>query len=160
MKERQLIGMVDYVLEHEIKEWDKSKRTGNQVAVNCEKYAHFLNQPLTLGMFVPCDEDGNVLEEPEKWSESWSFEKKSKVSKKNENYIKAKERVIFEGFTGCDYVENNMVYFKRGRFDSKRWCLISNMMKCQSGNFKTIKDLVKINYQFNLNESTYNKYFK
>lgn len=28
------------------------------------KYAMFLERPLTLGMFVPCDEDGNVLEEP------------------------------------------------------------------------------------------------
>ena len=28
------------------------------------KYAEFLKQPLELRMFVPCDENGNVLEEP------------------------------------------------------------------------------------------------
>ena len=26
-------------------------------------YANFLKQPLTLGMFVPCDDDGNVLQQ-------------------------------------------------------------------------------------------------
>ena len=30
------------------------------------KYANFLKQPLKLEMFVPCDEDGNVLEKPKK----------------------------------------------------------------------------------------------
>lgn len=29
-----------------------------------ERYAKFLKQPIELWMFVPCDEDGNVLEEP------------------------------------------------------------------------------------------------
>ena len=29
-----------------------------------EDYANFLNQPVTLGMFVPCDEEGNTLREP------------------------------------------------------------------------------------------------
>ena len=29
------------------------------------KYSKFLQRPLTLGMFMPCDLEGNVLEEPE-----------------------------------------------------------------------------------------------
>ena len=29
------------------------------------KYAKFLKKPLKLEMFVPCDEDGNILEEPD-----------------------------------------------------------------------------------------------
>ena len=28
------------------------------------RYAEFLKQPLKLEMFIPCDENGNVLEEP------------------------------------------------------------------------------------------------
>ena len=56
-------------------------------------YAKFLKQPLTLGMFIPCDEDGNVLEKPhEEWELSyWDF------STKQGKYLKAKERVLFEG---------------------------------------------------------------
>ena len=32
-------------------------------------YAEFLKQPLKLEMFVPCDEDENVLGEPEIYSQ-------------------------------------------------------------------------------------------
>ena len=28
------------------------------------KYTDFITQPLTKGMFIPCDEEGNVLVEP------------------------------------------------------------------------------------------------
>lgn len=61
------------------------------------KYAQFLKQPLTLGMFVPCDEDGSVLEEPfydpsnEQYWASESYQ-----------YQQAKERVLFEGWV-IDY---------------------------------------------------------
>ena len=62
MEKRKLISMVEFVkeIDHrvntgELKEWK---------FVDCiRRYANFLNQPLTLGMFVPCDEDGNVLED-------------------------------------------------------------------------------------------------
>lgn len=60
-----------------------------------EKYAQFLKQPLTLGMFVPCDEEGNYLkEQPE-----WCFANVgSEHFKKQKKYWEAKEKVLFKGF--------------------------------------------------------------
>ena len=54
---KNLISMVDFVLE----EHKKTNWNSYNVIVN---YANFLKQPLELWMFVPCDEDGNVMEEP------------------------------------------------------------------------------------------------
>lgn len=50
-------------------------------------YASFLKQPLKLGMFVPCDENGNILNDPG-LIPSYELER----------YRKAKEKVLFEGF--------------------------------------------------------------
>lgn len=68
------------------------------------KYAKFLSQPLTLGMFVPVGEEGSVLEEPKSCFNAcspsdWSDTGKCKECKKEvELYEKAKEKVLFEGF--------------------------------------------------------------
>lgn len=51
-------------------------------------YANFLKQPLELGMFVPCDEDGNILEEPDCNLDIRMVEMKE--------YQQAKERCLFE----------------------------------------------------------------
>lgn len=56
--------MVDFVLEESDKIYNKED--ANIFASKVNTYASFLKQPLKLGMFVPCDEDGNVLEEPKK----------------------------------------------------------------------------------------------
>jgi hypothetical protein len=56
----KLISMTDFVLEQ-----NNFKVFRNQQILN---YANFLKQPLELWMFVPCDENGDVLEEPKtKW---------------------------------------------------------------------------------------------
>ena len=53
-----------------------------------ENYANFLKQPLKLGMFVPCDENGNVLDPSDAF----------RSCEKGFVYSKAKERVLFNGF--------------------------------------------------------------
>jgi len=95
-----LIPMTDFVLrEQKNIMWDSF----NKVV----RYANFLKQPLTLGMFIPCDEDGNILKEPK-------FVSPEGV--KWEDYVKqfeqAKERVLFEGFEvtkeeGVFYIQKN-----------------------------------------------------
>jgi hypothetical protein len=45
-------------------------------------------------MFVPCDEDGNVLEEPL----AYNFKSVELFTNYNIKYQKAKEKVLFEGF--------------------------------------------------------------
>lgn len=96
---KKLISTADYVLEKE-----QIVENGYH-RVFCHKvcnYAKFLKTPLDIGMFVPCDEDGNVLEEPKKYSDflkygSFGLLTGSEVDE-NSKYHKAKERVIFEGF--------------------------------------------------------------
>lgn len=67
----KLISMTDFVLE----------QRGDNL-----KYAQFLKQSLNLGMFVPCDLEGNVLQDPGLIP---SYEL--------QEYRKYKERVLFEG---------------------------------------------------------------
>ena len=77
----KLISMTDFVLEqfHQLPELPKEQHM-TKAYMSCLNYAQFLKQPLTLGMFVPCDEVGNVLV---------SFE---------DRYEESKERVLFEFF--------------------------------------------------------------
>lgn len=100
-----LISMTDFVLEtiQWKKEYHKIEKDADFVRYNSleriENYAKFLKQPLELGMFVPCDEDGNVLEKPLENESLSSLDAGSRIQ-----YQKAKERVLFKGVT----VESDM----------------------------------------------------
>ena len=60
-------------------------------------YSTFLKLPLKLEMFVPCDEDGNVLEEP-KIEEEYVDEHTTQIFAQYQYDLdKAKEKVLFEG---------------------------------------------------------------
>lgn len=63
-------------------------------------YAKFIKQPLTLGMFVPCDDDGNVLNYVKNETEILQDEQKicRLISKEESRFIKAKSKVLFNGF--------------------------------------------------------------
>lgn len=95
----KLISMRDFVLEqYEIKFQFryKAKQTSNRI----ENYAIFLKQPLELWMFVPCDEDGNVMEVPQPTEGdecNWNYQ-----ARFNE-YQQAKERCLFVWQKGFDY---------------------------------------------------------
>ena len=78
----KLISMTDFVLEI-----DKNDKRLNRKYYAIISYANFLKTPLNLGMFVPCDENGNVLNDPGLFP---SFEL--------EQYRKAKDKVIFPNF--------------------------------------------------------------
>lgn len=91
----KLISMREFVLEQiEVKQ---STSEFKETIVN---YAKFLSQPLTLGMFVPVDEEGNVLSEPEMYYRQTGFDEVTPEydAKEVEEYQQAKERVLFEGF--------------------------------------------------------------
>ena len=86
--------MTDFVLElGKTNQIELSDEAFIDVVLN---YAQFLKQPLTLGMFVPCDEDGNILE---------TYDPR---------HQQAKERVLFEfqleylGWDNSD-MENNII---------------------------------------------------
>lgn len=85
------------------------------------KYAEFMCQRLELGMFVPCDEEGNVLKEitePNKsdyWSDNdtvFSAELYRNNLEEFKKYKKAKEKVLFEGFSLGEY-SNGTQYIRQ-----------------------------------------------
>lgn len=109
----KLISMTDFVLEqntefakdkpiHET-DWNLEFEKFSKLMIS---YANFLKQPLQLGMFVPCDENGNVLEEPD--PTNWqNFTPDGRY--RNVPYQKAKEKVLFEGFEYCFDETNSII---------------------------------------------------
>lgn len=78
----KLISMTDFVLTKD--------------STYIFKYANFLKQPLELWMFIPCNDNGVVLEEPKT---DFKYLKGSVGYDEVKEYNQAKERVLFEGFT-------------------------------------------------------------
>lgn len=87
----KLISMTDFVLE-QLNEENSRTRPIRSVLNALEGYANFLKQPLKLEMFVPCDEEGEILnyneilESVKEGTETWGI------------WETAKEKVLFEGF--------------------------------------------------------------
>ena len=62
-------------------------------------YALLMQQPLELGMFVPCV-DGKPIEEPKNWETYIKYHKdETRVKPEYIAYQQAKEQVLFEGGT-------------------------------------------------------------
>jgi hypothetical protein len=102
----KLISMTDFVLESNKKIAQSHSRVecGNLIL----NYAQFLKQPLKLWMFVACDEERNMLEEPERWGDYLMFPESFDGNKEWNDlyeYQQAKERRLFEGVTVT--IENN-----------------------------------------------------
>lgn len=98
-KEKHILkSMTDFVLTNAYT--NNIVKDFHAVLVKHCKYAEFLKQPLTLGMFVPTDKDGNILEDPD--NKTYTV---GEVVPNNKNYLKlkqeyeeAKERVLFKGW--------------------------------------------------------------
>ena len=85
----KLISMTDFVLES-ISKFNTYESEDNLNSII--KYANFLKQPLNLGIFVPCYENGNPIildTEHKECPISWSIDE-------IEKYKQAKEKVLFE----------------------------------------------------------------
>ena len=93
----KLISMTDFVLNQKQSESFNEKTFINEALISLEKirnYANFLKQPLNLGMFVPCDEDEDILEEPKDYEQrlpNMMTEYNDEVYR----YKQAKEKVLF-----------------------------------------------------------------
>lgn len=92
--------MTDFVLEQTELLYEKNQSKLIHRIVN---YAQFLKQPLTLGMFVPCDDKGNILEEP--------IDEIGGVEKYTEKYQQAKERVLFEFDGELSLIKNKSNFY-------------------------------------------------
>ena len=105
---KKLIEIIDYIIEQHEQCISSTSKTYN--------YAIFLKQPLELWMFVPCDEDGNVLEKPD------CSLGKDCASPPCVRYQKAKERCLFKGFEmykGNPYNYNKARAFTQDYIDEK-----------------------------------------
>lgn len=154
---KNLIGMTDFVLQ------DKSM-SGLSIA----NYANFLKQPLELWMFAPCDEDGNILEEPKDEAlceycplENWKSDSKGEscegsrcdvaTENYNKKYYQAKERCFFEGFkvTSDKFIHDTCHYFIEDKNGFKPLWNFNNKWEFYS-RYKTIEDLVKYSPELTL----------
>ena len=130
--------MVAFVLQHTL-----DIRQNGVNFISCHRYASFLKQFLQLWMFVPCDENGNVLEFPDPIHTYGLEPADYEYSDEDvEKYQKAKDRVLFEGFEVCNRLEsvkcvvNGDLHFSYDHAIAKK---------------ETIEDLVK--YQLTLTAS-------
>lgn len=100
------------ILHNSYKEWKSEDHHHAELDYirKIDSYARFVRQPLTLGMFVPVDEEGKVLEKPKNYDIAEPIIKSHlnhKAGKKKEDehkfhvYKEAKEKVLFEGFEVC-----------------------------------------------------------
>lgn len=127
----KLISMTEFVLQHkenvEFHLNDTVLETG-KLMQRFFKYADFLRQPLTLGMFVPVDEEGDVLKNPHARDEDAGTEKEELQIEFNN----ALEKVLFEGFElkGTSITDgNNDVYFMGNDGKFRKHCLMSDTVE-------------------------------
>jgi len=91
-----------------------------------DNYDKFLKQQNTLSMFVPCDDEGNVLEEPNLYNGGYIFEIHDELIGKPieydtelfesdlQEYQQAKKRVLFDGFDLLEKHSWGFVLIMRG----------------------------------------------
>lgn len=164
----KLISMTDFalqrfeILHNAYKEWKSEDHHHAELAYirKVDSYARFLRQPLTLGMFIPVDENGNVLEEPRMIERSIGFDEKDVFWDVDEVeiYRKAKEKVMFEGWElnsdekeivcnynsyYLDFSDDDTIIFQEVRGDDYDYT------EC----FETIEDLAISQFDFQLTPS-------
>ena len=112
MEAIRLISMTDIVSEQRMTTEEVRSSNFYDIQTHIYKYydkvfnyANFLKQPLQLGFFVPCDENGNVLEEPTNYEKRLS----NMMTEYNDEvytYNQAKEKVLFEGFEYVKFIND------------------------------------------------------
>lgn len=139
----KLISMTDFVINKrkELLRHSEYKNDLENYANIIYNYANFLKQPLTLEMFVPCDEDGNVLENP-------FLEKGRPANGVWEKYKQAKEKVLFEEFE----IDKNLYLVYRNEIAIGKFISYENESKFLFREyFKTIEDLHDFEFPFTEN---------
>jgi len=104
-------------------------------------YAIFLKQPLKLEMFVPCDDEGNVVKKPKMLyydsMTGWSCpQDEIDYEDKMRPYEQAKEKVLFEGCSISKLMPDN--YYQV-------YCDSDRILWLSWNKSKTIEDLILSN---------------
>ena len=95
----KLISMTDFVLENA-----KQPYVEGTKYIDLVNYAKFLKQPLKLEMFIPCDEEGDILEVPTNY-ENRLLNMMTEYNDEVYTYNQAKEKVLFESFKLVRFIE-------------------------------------------------------
>jgi len=145
---KKLITMTDFVLQlHSQKNYETAGIGGLENWVYAElTYAQLLQTPRELGMFIPCNSDGEPMEKPKGFDE-WTDKPYTKQLHQEwiklvQDYYKALDSVLFEGWD-VDIREFGTTISMNDIFISIRdgyWELDGNEVK-------TIEDLIKIGLQ-------------
>lgn len=108
MENMKLIPMTDFVLEQGL----NPMQDDTKCWIKTHRYAEFLKKPLTLGMFIPCDEDGEPLKL--NYPQNAPFDDLAQKEFEKQ-YQKAMDRVMFEGcfVNGGEMMLKNDIAFKR-----------------------------------------------
>lgn len=152
-----LISAVDFILK-QVRELEYGYHLNGSHADLMHSYALFMTQPLTLGMFIPCDENGVILKKPHFMdfylgNEYEPHEEEYKICK---NYEKAKERVLFEGFLIRDVdIEANGVVDKTIRYVGENALLFNSRTSAwiHGDGMVDIEDLTNLKNKPTLTES-------
>jgi len=147
-----LIGMTDFVLREISFLPNQTKnnvlKEDYSVVIKSNKfiydYANFLKRPLTLGQFIPCDLDGNFLEEPIHIFSDHPDKEHSKMYQNSKPVIEYKEvleRVIFSEILLKDIGSSFMVVYN----GTNLFRFSKNRNKLENREPENIEDLVKYN---------------
>ena len=160
METFRLISMTDFVINKrkELLRHSEYKNDLENYANIIYNYAQFLKHPLKLEMFVPCDEDGDILDEPE----DYEVRLPNMMTEYNDEvyrYKQAKEKVLFEGFDlnqkDLSKLENifclTKEYFQITFFTKEKGCFIDNLKTNKTYEIKTIEDLIEYDLQLTEN---------
>jgi hypothetical protein len=120
-----LLSMTDFIHLQKM-----SFRTDQKFKELVIRYANFLQQPLELWMFLPCDEEGNFLKG--ELEQGMTF---NEIKKENLIYQQAKERCLFEGFTFNR--KDKYCYYLR-QYDNYTMIILKETIK-------TIQDIIESN---------------
>jgi len=157
MKEIKLVSMTDYVLN-----LDSKTSSSNEFRMFAINYTEFLQTPLDLGMFIPCDKDGIPIDKPDK---CYDDKQKCKVlcdkmcteSDYAKIYQEAEENVLFKGVSVL-FTDISSIGIAIENYDfiinySKLTGVLRNL---QNGKLTTIEDL--ISFDLTLTESAIKKF--
>lgn len=133
-----LISMTNFVLNKD-KLILKKQIDAISFTMSVTDYALFLKTPLKLEMFVPCDEYGNIMKEP-----NFIGSRKSNVNY-CDKFQKAKGKVIFVGF---DIIQNDKTELS---IKCNNFQLYFNKTLKRFENYKTIEDLTTYDLECVLN---------
>ena len=145
---KELIKMTDYITII-----DNNAGNGGHYD-KIVRYCNFLKQELRMNMFVPCDDEGNILKEPKTalMYKTQRGECTADEMRLNREYLEAKDKVLFEN---VEYIQDMYKSTER-HFITLNGRQVFRKLKYHTGEieewqntsgYKTIEDMIGRGYK-------------